>query len=126
MKMTPGQRLQHRIKRAGLSQEKVAKAFGLTQAAISEFVVGGSGTLRKMNEIASFLGTTYDWIMYEKGPEEAESAQEKTPKICNAATVEEVLNIFRDWPDEKKEIFKFGLSLQEKNQGRRSKEKKGD
>lgn len=75
--MTPGERLQYRITKVGTSQKKIATAFRLSQAAISEFVVGKSKTLRHLYEMTKILGTTYEWIMHFDGPEEIEDVQPK-------------------------------------------------
>jgi transcriptional regulator with XRE-family HTH domain len=65
-----GVRLRHARKSRGISQEKLAKAIGVKQAAISQLETGESKSFRgtTLVSIAQTLKVSPDWLATGKGP----------------------------------------------------------
>ena len=68
-------------KKAGLSQDALAEAVGVSRQAISKWELGAAvPETTKLVPLAAALGVSVDWLLSEEGPEEeADSSQEYDP-----------------------------------------------
>ena len=68
-------------KKAGLSQDALAEAVGVSRQAISKWELGAAvPETTKLVPLAAALGVSVDWLHSEEGPEEeADSSQEYDP-----------------------------------------------
>ena len=68
-------------KKAGLSQDALAEAVGVSRQAISKWETGAAvPETTKLVPLAAALGVSVDWLLSEEGPEEeADSSQEYDP-----------------------------------------------
>lgn len=68
-------------KKAGLSQDSLAEAVGVSRQAISKWELGDAiPETSKLAALAAALGVSIDWLLSESGPEaEADSSQEYDP-----------------------------------------------
>ena len=68
-------------KKAGLSQDALAEAVGVSRQAISKWELGAAvPETSKLVPLAAALGVSVDWLLSEEGPEEeADSSQEYDP-----------------------------------------------
>lgn len=67
MKTTLAERLKSARNRAGISQQELGKAVGVTQAAIQKLESGKAKASTKLIDIARFLQVSPEWLLYEEG-----------------------------------------------------------
>lgn len=68
-----GQRVAHRRNALKLSQQALADLVGMKQQGIASIERGDVERPTKLKELADYLKTTQDWLLYGKDPEEAPS-----------------------------------------------------
>lgn len=83
--MTLGEKIQALRKRAGMSQEELAGALGVSRQAVSRWETGETmPELPKLLALSRALGVTADWLISDGAPRDPESPREPEGQSASA------------------------------------------